>query len=358
MRAFPKVAPDVHFDVLLLPEEEDLYITNPDQMTPIHYSSKLKGAIPSLLWQQAALPRLCQKLKTDVLFAPAGNRRLPYWTPCPSVGTFHDLSILHVEGKYDWIHTFYNLKVLPFLVRRLTHVITISECSKRDLTDYVGVPEDRITTIFEAADAERYYPGDKDEAAAHAAERYGIRSPYVLFISRIDHPGKNHVRLIRAFDRLKAEHPLPHQLVFAGTDWNRAEDVHAAAEAAACKDDILFTGFAANEDIPDLYRGADLFVFPSLFEGFGLPILEAMASGTPVACSNTSSLPEVAGDAALLFDPHDEASIMEALRRMLTDDGLKEDYAERGRNRAAEFSWERCARETMDVLRCTVEGRR
>ncbi len=351
MREFPKVDPDVHFDVLTLAGEESLYVTDPERIHPISVDRKLGGALKNLVWQQYAIPDFCKKQTYDVAFFPAGNRRLPFWTPCPRVGTFHDISILHVPGKYDFVHTVYNLRIMPALVRRLTHVITISECSKRDLVDYVGVPEERVTVVPEAADSARYFPRDRAECHARVSERYGLTKPYILFISRIDHPGKNHVRLIRAFARLKASEGLPHQLVLAGSDWSRADEVHAVAAASSCPDDIIFTGFVSDDHVPDLYGGADIFVFPSLFEGFGLPILEAMASGVPVVCSNTSSLPEVAGDAAVFFDPMDESAIEDALRRMLTGELLRQECVERGLKNAALYSWERCARQTVEVLR-------
>ncbi len=351
MREFPRVAPDIQFDVLALEGEESLYVHEPERVRAIPVSRAYAGAGKNILWQQFAIPRIAHKGGYDAIFYPAGSRRLPFVSPAHSVATYHDLSILHVPGKYDLVHTVYNLHLMPAFVRRLDKVITISECSKRDLVEYVRVPEEKIIIIPEAADTHRYYPRPQEEAAARVCGRYGIRPPYVLFISRIDHPGKNHVRLIRAFDRLKKAQGLPHQLVFAGTDWNRAEDVHRCAEACACRDDILFTGFMPDADIPDLYCGADLFVFPSLFEGFGLPILEAMASGVPVACSNTSSLPEVAGDAAVFFDPMDEAAIEDALRRLLTNPELRQRHVRLGLERAGQFSWEKCARQTLDVLR-------
>lgn len=358
MREFPKVAPETRFDVLTLAGEELLYVTDPERIRAISVDQRYGGALKNLVWQQYAIPGFCRKETYDVAFFPAGNRRLPFWTPCPRVGTFHDISILHVPGKYDWVHHVYNLRVMPALVRRLTHVITISECSRRDLVDYVGVPEERITVVPEAADTTRYYPRDHGECLARVSMRHGLKRPYVLFISRIDHPGKNHARLIRAFSRLKTAEDLPHQLVLAGSDWNRAEEVHAAAAASPYAKDIVFTGFVPDDAVPDLYGGAEVFVFPSLFEGFGLPILEAMASGVPVACSNTSSLPEVAGDAAVFFDPLDESAIEDALCRLLTQEVLRKDCIERGLKHAAQFSWERCARQTVEVLERTAAAAR
>lgn len=357
LRDFPKVAPDIQFDVLLYEDEKPLYIPDADNIRPICQDPRLRNPWVNLAWHQVGLPRLCRRERYDVVFIPSGNRRLPYSVPCPSVGTFHDLSSLHIRGKYDPVHAFYNLHVMPMLVRQLTWVITISESSKRDLVEYVRVPEERIIVISQGVELDRYYPRDKAAAQAHVAERYKIRAPYLMFISRIEHPGKNHVKLIHAFDQLKAKDGIPHQLVLVGGDWTRSDVVHQAAEASRFRHDIVFTGFAANEDMPDLYCGCDVFVFPSLFEGFGLPVLQAMSCGVPVACANISSIPEVAGDAGVLFNPHDEHSIEQAIRDAVADAALRAQCIRRGLDRAKEFTSEKTATRTIEVLRRSVKER-
>jgi glycosyltransferase involved in cell wall biosynthesis len=291
----------------------------------------------------------------DVLFLPAGNRRLPWYVPCPTVGTVHDFSSIHVPGKYDRARMLYITRVLPLLIRRLTHVLTVSESSKRDIVEYAGVAKDKVTVTPLAADPGVYFPRDPQEAAALVAPRHAVRPPFILYTSRIEHPGKNHARLIRAFAELKRKEGIPHQLVLAGTDRERADEVHRIAGESGCAKDILFTGFVASEDLPLLYQAADLFVFPSLYEGFGLPILEAMACGTPVACSRISSMPEVAGDAAVLFDPAEECSIGSAIGSIITGTDLRRDLAARGLERSRQFSWARTAAQTLGVIRSLAQ---
>ncbi len=358
LREFPALAPGDTFDVLALSNERDVFLNGNDaRLRAVCTHGQYQSAMMNLAWHQVGLPRFCARGKYDALFIPAGNRRLPFWVPCPSVGTFHDLSALHVPGKYDALHNIYNLHVLPMLLRRLSLVITISESSKRDLVEYVKVPGERIVVTPEAADTERYYPRDQPTSQARVAERFDVHGPYILYISRIEHPGKNHVRLIRAFARLKASGDFPHKLVIAGGDWHRAGEVRReAAQCGACED-IVFTGFAPAGDLPDLYCGADLFIFPSLYEGFGLPILEAMACGVPVACSNVSSMPEVAGGAGVLFDPLDEESIEDALRRVLTDEALRAGCIARGLARSKIFSWRKTAEQTLSAMRRAAEER-
>lgn len=356
LKALPTVAPDIQCDVLVFKGEEDLYISDPNAMRAVLLPDNLRSTIRSLAWQQFALPGLCRRGGYDLAFFPAANRRLPFRVPCPSVGTYHDLAIRHVPDKYDRLHSFYSLHVLPVMVRRLSHVITVSKSSERDIREYIRVPADRITVIPEGVDFAHHYPRDKAAATSVLERKYGVRPPFILYISRLEHPGKNHVRLIRAFDRLKTEFGFPHQLVLAGSDWPGAEIVHQAAASCASAKDILFTGFVQGDDVPNLYSAADVFVFPSLFEGFGLPVLEAMACGVPVACSDTSSLPEVAGDAAVLFDGTKEESIADALARLLGSEDKRKRLSEKGLRWSSGFSWEASATATAEVFRGVLKN--
>ena len=310
-----------------------------------------RSPVPNILWHQLSLPRICKKNGYDVLFLPAANRRIPVWAPCPTVGVVHDLSALHVEDKYGAARVTYITKVLPLLIRRLSRVITLSESSKRDIVGAAGVPESRVTVIPLAAEPAIFSPRDPKEAQRRIQQAYGLERPFILYVSRIEHPGKNHAGLIRAFGALRSSEHMSHQLVFAGPDWSRADKVHALARQSPWSDDIKFIGWVPTEDLSLLYSAADLTVFPSLYEGFGLPILEAMACGAPVACSNTSSMPEVAGDAALLFDPHDTDSIANAMRILVRNRRANELFRQLGPRRSIAFSWDRTANRTLDVIK-------
>jgi glycosyltransferase involved in cell wall biosynthesis len=236
-------------------------------------------------------------------------------------------------------------------------VLTVSESSKRDIVEYAGVPAEKVTVTPLAANSEVYNPGDPDQAFSLLNAKYKLRRPFILYTSRIEHPGKNHAGLIRAFAALKRENSIPHQLVLAGSDWDRAPEVHRIAEESGCAADILFPGFVAGGDLPLFFQAADIFVFPSLYEGFGLPILEAMSCGKPVACSNISSMPEVAGDAGMLFDPYQEHSIKAAIRSIITETDLRQRLADRGLERSRQFSWSKTAARTLEVLRSVARTR-
>ena len=312
------------------------------------------GPVPELLWHQAGLPRLVAERRWDVLFLPAANRRLAFRAPCPMVGTVHDLASSHLPGKYDPIRSLYNRRLIPRLIRRLAHVITVSECSKRDIVEHAGVAPERVTVIPNGVDHRRFRPRDAAVAAERVAGRLGVSGPYLLYVARLEHPGKNHVRLVRAFDRLKTRTGIPHTLVFAGPDWSGAEAVHAEIGRARHRADIRTLGFVAAGDLPDLYAAADLMVFPSLYEGFGIPLLEAMSVGTVVASSNAASLPEVGGDAAVYFDPRDDDALSATMERLLADRPLMDDLRRRGLVRSAGFTWQRTAEQTLDVLTQTA----
>lgn len=347
-RAF---GPDMEFDVLLYEDEKAVYTDHDPELNPICQDERWRKPAANILWHQIGYPGFCRKHGYDVAFIPGGNRRLPWRSPCPTVVTCHDLGILHVPDKYDALHAFYNRRVLPGLLRRQTQILTVSEASKQDIVSYTGVPAERVGVAYNGVDHDTYQPGDPDEARAIVEKNYGVGAPYLLYISRIDHPGKNHIRLIEAFNQMKSATELPHKLVLAGSDWSRAEEVHAAAEQSEFADDIVFAGFAPAEDLPALYRAAEVFVFPSLFEGFGIPIVEAMSCGTPVACADISCLPEVAGDAAVLFEPYNSMAIASAMEQLLTDGELRAQHIERGHERARRYNWRDCVKQTVDTIR-------
>lgn len=295
----------------------------------------------NLLWCQTALPFHCRRHR--VLFLPSVTRRFCWWAPCPIIGTVHDLGSL--EGKYDPLRNLFNSRVLPTVLRRLDHILTVSEYSRREIIERAGVAPEKITVTPNGVNTRSYTPGCRQRAR----ELTGLNFPYLLYVSRIEHPSKNHLRLLGAFEKLKAQ-GFPHHLVLVGTDFDRAEVVHQAHRDMESREHVHFLGFADDSVLPDLYRGADLFVFPSLFEGFGLPVLEAMASGVPVVVSNASSLPEVAGKAAVYFDPQDEDAIQTAIGQVLNSNNLRESLMEKGLARSRQYSWANTARITLDVL--------
>lgn len=359
LREFAGLAgPGERFDVVVAAGEKDLFVPKDPRFQAIEVAGWLARPLANVAWHGVTLWEVAWRRRWDVAFLPAANRRLPYVMPCPTVGTVHDLASLHVARKYDPARTLYITRVLPVLMRRLTRVLVPSESTRDDVVRGANVPANRVTVVPLGVDHDRFEPRDTEAAQARVADRLGVRAPYLLYVSRIEHPGKNHTGLIRAFERLKASRDIPHRLVLAGSDWDRAAEVHRLAEASPAREHIVFVGFVDPSDLPDLYAAADAVVFPSYYEGFGLPVLEAMACGVAVACSDRSSLPEVAGDAALLFDPEDTEAMAATMERLIADRDLRRDLAARGLARCREFTWRRTAGRTLDAIREAAHSRR
>ncbi len=229
-------------------------------------------------------------------------------------------------------------------------VITISESSKKDIVEYLNVDPDRI---YVTPLASRYYPSYLDK---HPVDRlastvnYNFSQPYILFVSTIE-PRKNIIALISAFNQLKQKHKIDQHLILIGQKGWKYEKIFAEIERSPWKDHIHHLNYLSDEEVALFYSKADVFVYPSHYEGFGLPVLEAMTLGAPVVTSHTSSLPEVAGDAALLIDPNDASHLAEAMLRVISDSQLRQELIEKGKNRSKLFSWEKTAQATLQVYR-------
>ena len=265
----------------------------------------------------------------------------------PTVLTIHDLIFRRLPEHHKRLNRWYLNATLPLYCRRATHIIVVSEATRRDLVAAYDLPPEKLTVIQEAADP-RFRPQSPERCAAVRAH-YKLPGDFLLYVGTIE-PRKNLTRLLHAWEPLYRAGEAPPLVIVGRRGW-LSGDFYAALEASPARDAVIFTGYVADADLPALYAAATAFVFPSLYEGFGLPPLEALAVGTPVSCSNTSSLPEVVGDAALTFDPTTEEDIANALRRITGDAELRADLRERGLQRAAQFSWERAARETLAVYR-------
>lgn len=230
-------------------------------------------------------------------------------------------------------------------VARSDHVITISAFSRREISSLMGVPEEQISVVPCAPSlAEGCAPFEA------LADRLQLRRPFLLYVGTIE-PRKNLTRLIQAFARLKAEHRIPHQLVLAGGKGWGTEEIYQSAETSPYRADILFPGFLSNEEKNTLYQQADAFVFPSLYEGFGMPPLEAMAWDCPVVCSRAASLPEIVGDAAELVEPLDEADIANGIWKVLSDGAYAARLVEKGHARVKRFTWEASADRLRQICR-------
>jgi glycosyltransferase involved in cell wall biosynthesis len=298
-------------------------------------------------WEQTFLPAEAFRLGVDVLHGPVNV--VPILATCPLVVTVHDLAYLRVPDVVPARRRQYFIKMTNLATRRADHVIAVSESTKTDIVELLGVSPNRITVTPLAAD-ERFRPLPADEIAAFRAAQ-GLTRPFILYLGNVE-PRKNLPTLLRAFDRLAPE--VEHDLVIVGGEGWMMEAFNSTLAGMAHRDRVRIHGFAPVEDLPAWYNAADLFVFPSLYEGFGLPPLEAMACGTPVVTSNVSSLPEVVGDAALTVAPMDADGLTEAMSRILGDEVLATSLWSAGLERAATFTWHRTAAGTVTAYHAAL----
>ena len=297
----------------------------------------------SMLWHLFVLPFWIRRHRRefDGFVICAANRRVCAWYPLPTAATVHDLANFHIPGKYSRSRMFYLAHVLPFFAKKAQHLVAVSGATKADMVKYWHVAPERVTVLYNGLRDERDV-SDARGVSSHNSQLLTPNSQHssLLYISRIEHPGKNHVRLIEAYSRLPRETAEAHPLVIVGSDWKDAGIVHEAAEKSPYADLIRFTGFADGEKLESIWDEAGFYVFPSLFEGFGLSLIEAMARGIPCACSNNGSLGEIAGDVAITFDPKRVDGISAALERLLAEpEQERADRVARGLEHVKKFSW-------------------
>lgn len=299
-------------------------------------------------WEQTVLPLWSAVDRLDVLHSPVNV--LPRASPAPGVLTIHDLSFLRLPDRLSASRRRYLSVAARTSARHARRIIAVSESTRDDVVELLGVPPERVTVIPLAAD-ERYRPADEMAIGAFRA-RKNLAEPFVLFVGTLE-PRKNVSTLLRAFAALSKE--IPHKLVLVGAQGWMTAEMYETLQRLGLADRVRLTGFVPVEELPLWYSAADVFAFPSSYEGFGLPPLEAMACGAAVITSAVSSLPEVVGDAAVIVPPGDVDELAGALRRVLADPKLRADLGRKGIVRAGLFSWERMAQQTAQVYRDVLE---
>ena len=294
------------------------------------------------LWHRARLPIPIETWTGDIGLLHAPDFTLPpVRRGTRTLLTVHDLSFVRAPEAADPGLRAYLNRVVPRSVARADHVLADSEATRQDLIALYGTPPEKISVLHAGVDS-RFQPVTDPAALDAVRTRYGIGpAPYVFSLGTVQ-PRKNYARLAEAFAQLGR--PDLRLVIAGGKGW-LDDPLYAQIDALGLADRVIFTGFAADDDLPALYSAAEVFAFPSLYEGFGLPPLEAMACGTPVVSSASSSLPEVVGEAGLLVDPTDVGALAEALARVLDDAGLRAELVQKGRTQARRFTWERAARE-------------
>jgi glycosyltransferase involved in cell wall biosynthesis len=244
--------------------------------------------------------------------------------------------------------------LLPNALRRLDRIIAVSGWVKQELMDITGIKENRIDVVPNGIDQTAFYPRPRGEESVVLIQPFSFRRPYALYASRIEHPVKNHVKLIEAFGIFKERTKYPHRLVLAGAEQRGASRVKEAAAASPYRNDIFFTGHFPSKSLPELYSGADFVVIPSMYEGFGMGVLEAMASGVPVTCARAASLPETAGHAALYFEPSNAEDMADRMVTLTANRDIHRECRRLGLEHAKKFSWDACAKRTLEIIQETA----
>lgn len=330
----------------------ELFYTDPSELSAedlpggtFHFTPIPKNPIVRIC---VVLPRLLARTKPDVFHA---QYVLPPFVRTKTVLAIHDLAHEHFPEFFHPVEALRMKTLVRWSAKRASHIMTISEFSAADIARRFDLPRERITVAHLAASPD-FHPRDKAQSQEYLARKYGLTFPFILYVGRIQ-ARKNLPRLVEAYARLRKQ-GLDARLVMVGKrDW-QSEQLLAKIKDLGLEDSVIFPGFVPFKDLPIFYNAAEVFVFPSFFEGFGLPVVESMASGVPTITSFGSSLEEVAGNGALLIDPNDTGSITDALGKVLGDQGLRQDLAIRGLERSKEFTAGNLAEKALAVYRSLV----
>jgi glycosyltransferase involved in cell wall biosynthesis len=299
------------------------------------------------LWIQYAIPLLLVRYKIDLFWGP--NYAIPLLNPGHSkmVMTVHDMVASVFPETLPKRTAYHNRIGLPLYIQKVDRVITVSESSKSDIVKYLRYQPDKIE-VTPLGVNESFF--QQSITPKKILIKYEIDYPYILCVGTIE-PRKNLLRVIEAYFMLIKELEIEHRLVIVGAKgWKYTSIYEKLKQKSELINRIIFPGYVPDEDLPAFYQGASMLVYPSLYEGFGLPPLEAMAAGTPVITSNVSSLPEVVGESGILVDPYSICEMVHAMKRIICDKKLAENLSRAGKERARKFTWERTAKKTMDIF--------
>lgn len=306
-----------------------------------------------MIWNYSLFPLQLIKDNPDMFIStyPA----LPIYCPCYKMAVVYDITPLVLKGKEPWTYRTMFKYQITHAVKYANKIIAISEYTKHDLMDYFRIGEDRISVICCGFDNETFKVATDPNKIAQVKDKYKTGDRYILYVGGL-HSKKNIDRLILAYDSLIKDKNIRPKLIIGGQRSGGDEKIFKLIEDRDLNNEILYIGFIPQDELPALISGAEVFVFPSLHEGFGIPPLEAMACGTPVIVSNLSSLPEVVGDAGILVDPYSVDEIAGAMWQVISDDNLKNDMRRKGLERASLFSWEKSARKLLELCESVYKG--
>ena len=303
-----------------------------------------ESTLKNILWHQWLFQKLLRQYKCDIAYIP--NFTLLIWKAVPTVVTIHDLIEFRFPHKFSKTRMFYRKRICdPLMARRSDYILTVSKSSYNDIVKFLNVKPEKISLTLNATDKTffRRYPKEEVEGVI---SNYGLNyKGYLLFVGSIDHPGKNIMTVINAYFNLRGKGELEgKKLVIIGKDGYNSQVIYDYVNSSEYKDEVIFTGYLKDDDLPKLYCGASIMLYLSIFEGFGLPVLEAMSCGTPVICSNTSCFPEIVEELDVMVDVTDVKTVEEKVVKILSDEKYATELAERCYEKSQKYSWEETAK--------------
>jgi len=343
-----------HYWIFIKGNQYQDFDPNRNNFHIIHLSNILHNIPIRILWEQLVLPLHLYREKIDILHSI--HYTSPLLAPCKRVITFHDMIFYLFPEKHTNVKRAFFHSVIPLSIKKATRLIAISENTKSDIQEIFDISLSKIDVIYVTIDSIYHTLRDID-AISHIKKKYEIQDKFILYVGTLE-PRKNIPRLIQAYRKLILENKIKHQLVIVGKKGWSYQEIFNMVERldSNVRKKVIFTGYVPEEELPLLYNAADLFVYPSLYEGFGIPPLEAMACGVPVIVSNVSSLPEVVGYAGILVDPYNVEELCQAIYKVIVEKGLREVLKKKGFQRAQEFSKEKLAKKMLKIYKKVLEG--
>lgn len=316
-----------------------------DNITPIVLNPPARHPFLWLLWFEFSVKRIIKKINADLFLSPDGY--LSLLSNIKQIPVIHDINFVHRPQDLPFLTRKYYNYFFPKFAKKAFKIATVSEYSKFDIAGEYNILEDKINVVFNGCN-EMYKP-ISDNKEVGIKQRYSNGKNYFIFIGTL-HPRKNIAKLFQAFEMFKSETNSDFKLLIVGTKMFLTKDIEDAYNESKFKDDIIFTGRLNSQDLHNVLASAFAMTFVPLFEGFGIPILEAMNCDVPIICSNTTSLPEIAGDAALYVNPFEVSEIKDAMIKIVNDDYLRNSLIEKGRQRKLKFSWDKTAEKLWKTI--------
>lgn len=316
-----------------------------DNVIPVVVGPQARHPFLFIIWFEFSIARILKKYKADIFLSPDGFLSLR--STLPQIGVIHDINFEHYPKDLPWLVLWYYKTFFPRFVRKADHLVTVSEYSKTDLIETYGIDSSKISIVFNGV-KKSYYPLEEAEKTKVKA-KYTDGNNYFLYVGAL-HPRKNLVNLFKAFDQYKLDKETSVKLLIVGNKMWWTTNIRLAYENMEFKEEVVFVSHQSTKELRKIYGGAIALVYVSYFEGFGIPIIESFACGTPVITSNVTSMPEVAGDAALIVNPFDVDEICQALYRIETDSVLREELISKGLERCKTFNWDNSEKAMWEVI--------